>query len=79
MKAIRRHDIRSETDEVKYKIYEEIHRRWNSGIKVSMNAHRSGFPAITIDCEEIAIITDVLSLERWWALRKEEGDHDNEA
>jgi len=31
---------------------------------------QSGFPAVTVDCEDIDILTDIISLEQWWAKKK---------
>jgi hypothetical protein len=53
--------------------YEEIHKLYKSGVAVSAKEHRSGFPAVTVDCGEIHILTDCLSLEEWWAKVKKEG------
>jgi len=53
--------------------YEEIHKLYKSGVSVSVKEHRSGFPAVTVDCGDIHILTDCLSLEEWWAKVKKEG------
>ena len=66
-----RKDIRLSPDEEKEKVYEEIHAHFLKGKKVKLREHKSGFPAITIDCEDIHILTDILSLEQWWAKQKQ--------
>ena len=57
----------------KEEIYEEIHKLYKSGTPVSIKEHRGGFPAITVDCGEIHILTDCLSLEGWWGKMKKAG------
>jgi hypothetical protein len=57
----------------KEQTYEEIHKLYKSGIPVSVKEHRSGFPAVTVDCGDLHILTDCLSLEEWWARVKKEG------
>ncbi len=61
-----REDIRGLSDEEKVKRYEEVDRLFHQGKKVAVRQHKSGFPAITIDCESIRLLTDCLSLEDWW-------------
>jgi len=73
-----RRDILRESDQVKFQIYETIHARWQAGATVRMEEHYSGFPAIRIDCEEISVLTDILSLERWWNLKQEEVNENDE-
>ena len=58
-------DLRGESDEKKYAKYEEIEALYNQGKNVVTREHKSGFPTITIDCEDIHIITDCLSAEAW--------------
>jgi hypothetical protein len=58
---------------IKEENYEEIHKLYKSGIAVSLKEHRSGFPAVTVDCGDVHILTDCLSLEDWWAKKKEAG------
>ena len=67
-----RKDIRLSPDEEKGKVYEEIHNLYLQGKSVRLKEHKSGFPAITVDCEDIHIITDIISLEQWWAKKKQE-------
>ena len=55
----------SAPDEEKYEIYRQIDQLYQKGKHVTTKEHRSGFPAITIDCEEIHVLTDCLSLEEW--------------
>lgn len=68
-----RKDMRLAPVAEKEKTYEEIDKLKKSGTPASMKEHRSGFPAITVDCGEIHILTDCLSLEEWWAKKKEAG------
>jgi len=64
-------DIRAETDEIKFKVYDEIdHLYQNEGKDVAIKKHRSGFPAITIDCGEIHVLTDIISLEAYFRKRR---------
>ncbi len=65
-----RKDIRLQPDKEKEKVYEEIHSLFLQGKKVQMEEHKSGFPAVTVDCEDIHILTDILSVERWWQMKK---------
>jgi hypothetical protein len=64
-------DIRSAPDEERYEIYRQIDQLCQKGKHVVTKEHKSGFPAITIDCEEIHVLTDCLSLETWNAKQKE--------
>ena len=66
-----RKDIRLSPDEEKEKVYEEIHNLYLQGKSARLKEHKSGFPAITVDCENIHIITDIISLEQWWAKKKQ--------
>lgn len=59
-------DIRALPTEEKFKRYEEVHELWLQGKKITRAEHKSGFPAITIDCDDIHLLTDCLSLESWW-------------
>jgi len=68
-----RRNILSEPDSEKEQIYQQIHAQWKSGAPVRTHEHKSGFPAVTVDCGDIRIITDVLSVEDFWKkLRLEE-------
>jgi len=69
----KRENIMLKTDEEKEKIYEQIDHLYRQGKKVIIKEHKSGFPAISIDCEDISVITDILSLEKWWGKKKEKG------
>ena len=64
-------DIRLEPDEEKEKVYDQIHAHYLEGKAVTMREHKSGFPAVTVDCEDIHILTDIISLEQWRARQKE--------
>jgi len=66
-------DIRLAPDEEKEKVYEEIHALFLQGKGVKVREHKSGFPAITVDCEDFHLLTDCLSLEAWWNKKKEKG------
>ena len=63
---MKRKDIRTEPDEEKEKVYEQVHNLFLEGKRVKVREHRSGFPAVTVDCEDIHILTDIISLEQWW-------------
>jgi len=65
-----REDIRLESYEEKEKFYEEIHALFSHGKLVRLKEHKSGFPALTVDSEDIHILTDIISLEHWWASKK---------
>ena len=68
-----RKDIMLQPDEEKEKVYEEVHALFLQGKNVQMGEHKSGFPAVTVDCEDIHIRTDIISMEQWWGKRKESG------
>jgi len=70
---VRRRDIRLSPDEEKAETYKLIDGLVELGIPVSVKEHRSGFPAVTVDCGEVHILTDILSLEAWWAKKKKAG------
>ena len=70
---VRRRDIRLSSDEEKAETYKLIDGLVELGIPVSVKEHRSGFPAVTVDCGEVHILTDILSLEQWWAKKKKAG------
>jgi hypothetical protein len=73
MARVKWKDIRLAPVSVKEETYEEIHKLYKSGTPVSMKEHPSGFPAVTVDCDDIHILTDILSLEEWWAKMKSTG------
>ena len=73
VKGTQRDNIMLKPEEEKVKVYEEIHRRFEAGEKVEMKEHRSGFPAVTVDCGDIHVLTDILSLEAWWKGRNVDG------
>jgi len=58
-------------DEEKEKVYDQIHTLYHQGKEVKLREHKSGFPAVTVDCEDIHILTDIISLEQWWAKHKQ--------
>ena len=69
---MRRKDIMLDSDEEKRKVYEEIHSLFLQGKHVKVKEHESGFPAVTVDCEDIHILTDIISLEQWSGRKKQE-------
>ena len=69
---MRHKDIMLDPDEEKEKVYEEIHDLFLQGKPVTVKEHKSGFPAVTVDCEDIHILTDIISLEQWWVRKKKE-------
>ncbi len=72
---MRRKDIMMSSDEEKEKVYEEINDLYLQRKTVKIREHKSGFPAVTVDCEDIHIITDIISLEQWWAKNKIKGSN----
>ena len=68
---MKRKDIRQDPDEEKGKVYDQINERYLQAKPITVREHKSGFPAVSVDCEDIHIITDTISLERWWAKKKE--------
>jgi len=67
---VNRKDIRLTSVEEKEENYKLVDGLVELGIPVSVKEHRSGFPAVTVDCGEVHILTDILSLEAWWAKKK---------
>ena len=65
-------DILLDPGEDKEKTYERVHALYLQGKSVTVQEDESGFPAVTVDCEDIHILTDIISLERWWAREKEQ-------
>jgi hypothetical protein len=63
-------DIRALPDDEKAKVYEQVDAKYLEGKEAKTAAHKSGFPAITIDCDDIHVIADILSLEQWWSKKK---------
>ena len=70
---LRRKDIRLASAEEKEEVYKLVDGLVALGVPVSVKEHRSGFPAVTVDCGEVHILTDILSLEAWWAKKKRTG------
>jgi len=68
-----RKDIMLDPDEGKEKVYEQIHALYLQGKSVTVKEHKSGFPAVTVDCEGFHLLTDIISLEQWWKKKKQEG------
>ena len=69
---MKRKDMRLYSDNEKEKVYEQIHARHLQGKSVKVKEHKSGFPAVTVDYEDIHILTDIISLEQWWAKKKDQ-------
>ena len=69
-----RRDIRLDPDKKKEKVYEQIHALYLQGKSVTVKEHKSGFPTVTVDCEDFHLLTDCLSLEQWWKKKKEKGE-----
>ena len=67
---INRKDIRLAPDEEKEETYKLIDGLVELGVPVAVKEHRSGFPAVTVDCGEVHILTDILSLEEWAKKKK---------
>ena len=67
---VERKDIRSHASQEKITVYEEINNLYLQGKAITVREHKSGFPAVTVDAEDIHIITDILSLEQWWQMKK---------
>lgn len=65
-----RDDIRLKPNEEKEEVYCRIQAHYLTGKPAAMKEHKSGFPAVTVDCEDIHILTDILSIEQWWAKLK---------
>lgn len=65
-------NIMSQPDEEKEKVYEQIEALYLQGKEVKIKEHRSGFPAITVDCGDIHILTDCLSAEMWRKKKRQE-------
>ena len=70
---VNRRDIRMASAKEKEETYKLIDGLVELGIPVSVREHNSGFPAVTVDCGEIHILTDILSLEEWWETKKKAG------
>jgi hypothetical protein len=73
---MKRRNIIGESYSKKIQVYEEIDRRYHTGQLVKLKEHKTGFPAVTLDCGNLHILTDILSMERWWPQRetlKQEG------
>jgi len=67
---VKREDIRLKSDQEKERKYEEVDALFHKGREVTVKEHKSGFPAVTVDCGDIHLLTDCLSLESWWARHK---------
>ena len=59
-------DIRGASDEEKHRHYGAVDALYRRGKTVKVKEHKSGFPAVTVVCEYIHLLTDCLSLETWW-------------
>jgi hypothetical protein len=65
-------DIRGLLDEEKFEWYERIGKDAKG---VEIREHESGFPTITIDYQDIHLLTDVLSVEEWFRRGRNEGEN----
>ncbi len=68
---MKRDDIMQEPNAEKERVYLKIDTLFKLGVPVSIKEHQSGFPAVTIDCGDVHVLTDILSLEEWWAKREQ--------
>ena len=68
---MKREDIMLKPKEEKERVYLKIDTLFQLGIGVSIKEHKGGFPAVTVDCGDVHILTDILSLEEWWAKKKQ--------
>jgi len=68
---VKREDIRLKPRGEKEKVYLKIDTLFQLGIEVSVKEHKSGFPAVTVDCGDVYILTDILSLEEWHVKKKQ--------
>ena len=68
---VKRKDIMLKPKEEKERVYLKIDTLVQLGMEVSIKEHKSGFPAVTVDCGDVHILTDILSLEEWWVKKKQ--------
>ena len=68
---VKREDIRLKPRAEKEMVYLRIDTLFQLGLEVSVKEHKSGFPAVTVDCGDVHILTDILSLEEWWEKKKQ--------
>lgn len=66
MPRVNQVDIRLASGEEQHRHYERVDALYRQGKPVRVKQHRSGFPAVTVDCEDIHLLTDIISLETWW-------------
>ena len=66
-----RENTMASSKEEKEKVYLKIDTLHQLGLEVTIKEHKSGFPAVTVDCGDVHILTDILSLEEWWAKKKQ--------
>lgn len=60
---MKREDITQKTTEEKERVYLTIDIFSHMGHEIYMRAHESGLPLMAVDCGNIHILTDSLSLE----------------
>jgi hypothetical protein len=70
---VNRKDIRLAPAGEKEEAYKLIDGLVELSVPVKVKEHSSGFPAVAVDCGEVHILTDILSLEAWWAKKKKTG------
>jgi hypothetical protein len=68
--SVSRKDLRLASVQEKEETYKLIDGLAELGITASIKEHKSGFPAVTVDCGDVHILTDILSLEEWQAKQK---------
>ena len=66
---MKRKDLRLETEEEKEKIYDHIRTLFLQGEPIKLQVHKSGFPAVTVDCYNIHITSDWSNIEAWWLMK----------
>lgn len=69
---MKRDDIRLSSRLEKERVYLKIDTLAQLGLPVSVKEHESGFPAVTVDCGDVHILTDILSLEEYWKRKRAE-------
>jgi hypothetical protein len=52
-----------ETKMILYDRMDLLHR--TQGERIFLHEHKTGFPSVMVDCEDVHILTDIRSLEQW--------------
>lgn len=71
-------DIRGKPDEELFKLYKQVDELYHQGKTIKTREHKSGWPAIIIECDKLRLLTDTLSAEKWWAMHQK-ADHPGES